>query len=212
MNFHIDEQRASDADGNGFLGLIKAIDNFAEGDGRSFEGYAKVYILNQIVTYLRNDKLVKPSERLRRFYSRHDSIVEELRKCLEREPTSGEIAEALEINVEELVGKQDQRTITTSFDAELGEDEELSLHDILGEEAALPYERMENHLLVDRLNDAMRGLSHGESAIVNLRWSPFPECSLRGPVHRAPSAYQKMRLQALRRLRKQLELEKSAAS
>jgi RNA polymerase sigma factor (sigma-70 family) len=200
INFTIDGQRIDDADGNGFLGLLKAIDNFTEAEGRSFESYARIYILNQIVCFLRNDKLVKPSDGLRRFYIRHDAIVQDLRQTLRREPTPQEIATALDIDVDELADRQERRGAAISLDTETGEEDEFTLHDLLGQEAALPYERMENHLIVDRLDRAMRGLSQTEASIVNLRWPPFQECELIGPMHRAPAAYKKMQQWSLSRV------------
>lgn len=206
INFTMDPQRIDDADGNGFLGLLKAIDNFTQEEGRSFEAYAKVYILNQIVCFLRNDKLVKPSDTLRRFYSHHDSVVEELRQSLGREPTTRETAEALDIDPEELIEKQEHRGFTLSLDAQLGEEEDTTLHDAIGQEAALPYERMENHLIVDRLHHAMKRLSQAESMVVSLRWTPYHDCQLIGPIHRAPAAYERMRLWSLKLIEEGLRI------
>ncbi len=84
----------------GMLGLITAAKNFTERPGVSFSSYAKIRIKGEIVDYLRkNSNLCRTTITNKQKY---EKALEKLRNLYNREPTNNEIANFLDINIEEL--------------------------------------------------------------------------------------------------------------
>ncbi len=84
----------------GMLGLISAVNNFTERPGVSFSSYAKIRIKGEIVDFLRkNSNLCRTTITNKQKY---EKAVESLRKIYNREPSNSEVAQKLDINIEEL--------------------------------------------------------------------------------------------------------------
>jgi RNA polymerase sigma factor (sigma-70 family) len=183
-----------DLDGVGFMGLLKAMENYDATRGVPFEAYARSWIYNSIIQYLRKDKLVNPSEKVLRSLRLYDRTFTELQGKLGRDPDENEVAEAMHMSGEDLHQLLTIDTGTTSMDASFGEDEEGSLHDLLGAEEAEPYQQMEATVLARRLQQHMGTLANHELSIVMLRWFPIAPTPLEGEAMSIETAIDKMQL------------------
>ena len=84
----------------GMLGLISAAKNFTERPGVKFSSYAKIRIKGEIVDYLRkNSNLCRTTISNKQKYER---TLEKLRRIFNRDPSNNEIADELDIQIEEL--------------------------------------------------------------------------------------------------------------
>lgn len=87
----------------GCIGLIKAIDKFDLTFKVKFSTYAVPMIIGEIRRFLRDDTPIRVSRSLKELAWRLQTTRERLQAELDREPTIGEISEALGVPREELV-------------------------------------------------------------------------------------------------------------
>ena len=119
----------------GSIGLIKAIDKFDLSYDVKFSTYAVPMIIGEIKRYLRDDGILKVSRSLKENHYRIYQVREALTRRLEREPTTGEMAEEMGISIEELVMTMESGAEVESLHKTIyqGEGTEISLMDKLPE-------------------------------------------------------------------------------
>lgn len=188
-----EKNHAEDLDGVGYIGLIKALENFDITRGVPFEAYAKSWIYNSMIQFLRKDKLVNPSEKVIRSFRLYDRTFTDLQAELGREPDESEVAEAMNISEADLEKLLGTNTSTTSLDTSIGDDEDSTLHEILGADEAAPYEEMEAFSLAKGLTTHMGKLSNSELSIVLLRWFPMKQSDLSGEHMSIETALERMK-------------------
>lgn len=87
----------------GIIGLIKSIDNFDSSYGVKFSTYAVPMIIGEIRRFLRDDHPVKVTRALKEKAVEIKQTRERLVRKLDREPTIGEIARAVEMEKEDVL-------------------------------------------------------------------------------------------------------------
>ncbi|NLO89685.1 MAG: RNA polymerase sporulation sigma factor SigF [Clostridia bacterium] len=87
----------------GTIGLMKAIDKFALSYDVKFSTYAVPMIIGEIRRFLRDDNPIKISRSVKKTAYEVNRKREELAKELGREPSIGEVSEALGLSAEEVV-------------------------------------------------------------------------------------------------------------
>lgn len=107
----------------GTIGLIKAIDKFDASHQVKFSTYAVPMIIGEMRRFLRDDYPVKISRSVKELAFKIPRIKEELSKAKGREPTIGEIAEALGLPREEIVGAVEALQLPTSIHETLYQDD-----------------------------------------------------------------------------------------
>ncbi len=107
----------------GTIGLIKAIDKFDLSFNVKFSTYAVPMIIGEIRRFLRDDNPVKVSRSLKENAYRINKMRETLTKELEREPTLQEIAEKVELPMEEIVSSLEAVQMPTSIHDTLYQDD-----------------------------------------------------------------------------------------
>jgi RNA polymerase primary sigma factor len=159
----------SDLINEGNVGLIKAANRFDASKGFKFISYAvwwiRQSILQAIVDYSR---LVRMPVNKLTSYNKVSQTITELIQKLEREPTTEELAEHLEIpikNVEYII--QSFRN-HVSIDAPLGEEDDGgSLIDVLIQDSEfLPDERIISQSLSEEMQKGLAALTHREFSIL----------------------------------------------
>ena len=80
----------------GSIGLLKAVDKFDMSYDVKFSTYAVPMIIGEIKRYLRDDGILKVSRSLKEKHYRIYQVREALTRRLEREPTTGEMAEEMD--------------------------------------------------------------------------------------------------------------------
>ena len=104
----------------GTIGLLKAVNKFDDSFNVQFSTYAVPMIMGEIKRFLRDDGIIKVSRSLKEMNARAGKAREELTRKLGREPSVGEIAEAIGVAVEELVHAMDAVAMPDSLHAERG--------------------------------------------------------------------------------------------
>jgi RNA polymerase sporulation-specific sigma factor len=120
----------------GCIGLIKAINKFDTSFDVKFSTYAVPMIVGEIKRFLRDDGIIKVSRSLKETSNKARVAREIMSKELGREPAIGEIAERLDIPVEELAMAVEAAHSPESLFNPVGDGDNSSL------------------MLIDKLNDS----------------------------------------------------------
>lgn len=152
----------------GTIGLIKAIDKFDPAYEVRFSTYAVPMIVGEIRRFLRDDHPVKVSRSLKETAYRVHKEQERLAKELGREPSIGELAEALSMPREEIVAAMEALQAPESIHDKVYEEDgdPLLVVDQLADQ------RVENDLWFDKiaLKNTIRQLPPKQQKVIVLRF------------------------------------------
>lgn len=152
----------------GSIGLIKAVDKFDLTYQVQFSTYAVPMISGEIKRFLRDDGMLKVSRTLKELAVRAYGIREKMEKAKGREPTAAEIAEELQVPVEELMMALEAGVPVESLQQMIyqGDGNDIALIDKL--------EEKENHSeqVIDRLllEELLGGLNGRERELIYQRY------------------------------------------
>jgi RNA polymerase sigma-B factor len=152
-----------------YLGLVKAVRGYDPSRGREFLGYAIPTIRGEIRRYFRDAGwTVRPPRRIQELQARLWAADAELTQTLHRSPTATELAEALDVSVDDVVESlsADGCFAPSSLDAPSISSETGSLAERLGGPDT-EFERCEARLMLAR---AVRDLADRDRTIVRLRF------------------------------------------
>lgn len=152
----------------GTIGLIKAIEKFDSSFNVKFSTYAVPMIIGEIRRFLRDDHSIKVSRSLKEVAFRVPRVKEELTREKGREPTIGEIAEAMGLPREELVTAIEALQQPASIHETLFQDDgdPIYLLDQLKSEGGLETAWMENIALREVLDK----LSERDQQVIRMRF------------------------------------------
>ncbi|MDG1516577.1 MAG: RNA polymerase sigma factor RpoD/SigA [Flavobacteriales bacterium] len=155
----------------GNLGLIKAAQRFDEKRGFKFISYAVWWIRQSILQALAEQaRIVRlPLNKIGNI-NKINRAFSELEQTFEREPSVNEIAEALDISIDEVKTSLSNNSRHISMDAPLGDESDSgTLYDVMGAKDAL---RPDSHLMQESLkqeiSSALRALTPRESDVLKL--------------------------------------------
>lgn len=148
--------------GAGCVGLVKATDAFDASRGLCFSTYAVPVILGEIKRLFRDGGAIKVSRSLKELSYKVTRAAENLSLSLGRQPTVGEIAVSLSVDVESVTQALDASHAVIS----------LTGHDEDGDrEMDLPTETLEESLDARLLlSGALKGLEARDKQIVSCRY------------------------------------------
>lgn len=148
----------------GFIGLLKAVDRFETGYGVMFSTYAVPMILGEIKRYLRDDGRVKVGRQIKQDVRNMKRAQEAFCQAQGRSPRMSELAEQMEISIEELLN------LMEASDA-MGNPESLDDPERQEAPAEIPFrEQEEQQVDMIHLKGAIGKLSERERKIVVLRY------------------------------------------
>lgn len=148
----------------GCLGFLKAIEGFDLEFGTQFSTYAVPKIAGEIRRFLRDDGAVKVSRSIKERSAAIKMERQRLTALWNREPTLSELAEKLDLTVEEIAAAETATSATESIHRETGEDG-FTLEDVLTEGS------MEERLIEQiALKEAIRRLPERERLVIDLRY------------------------------------------
>lgn len=148
----------------GFIGLLKAVDRFETGYGVMFSTYAVPMILGEIKRYLRDDGRVKVSRQIKQDVRNMKRAQEAFCHAHGRSPKMSELAEQMEIGVDELL------TLMEASDA-MGNPESLDDPERQETPPDTPYrDQEEQQVDIIHLKGAIGRLSERERQIIVLRY------------------------------------------
>lgn len=185
----------------GTLGLIEALDRYDPSRGVPFRAYAEMRIRGAIVDALRQADWVPRSVRRRAF--RLDDARITLKKRLGRDPTLPELAEALEISVDELRNMQKNAQIhqLDSLDKPLSQDGDATLADTVSSEDIDVDDRWILAETTESVHQAMLRLPEREQQVVMMYYLNGQQLAEIGQVLGvSESRVCQLRGQAVRRL------------
>jgi len=148
----------------GCLGFLKAIEGFDLEFGTQFSTYAVPKIAGEIRRFLRDDGSVKVSRSIKERSASIKMMRQKLTGLWNREPTLSELAQELDLTVEEIAAAETATSATESIHREAGEDG-FTLEDILTEGS------MEERLIeYISLKEAICKLPERERLVIDLRY------------------------------------------
>lgn len=152
----------------GSIGLLKAIDKFDTGFDVKFSTYAVPMITGEIKRFLRDDGMIKVSRSMKETALKAYTAREILERKLGREPSLNEIAEEIQLSVEELAMALDAGAEVESLHKVIyqGEGNDISLMDRI-EEPICESDRLLDRML---LEDILKKLNPEERQIIYLRY------------------------------------------
>jgi len=150
----------------GCIGLMKSVDKFDLSYEVKFSTYAVPMIIGEIQRFLRDDGMVKVSRSIRELSFKIRHATDDFIRLHERQPTLSELAEKLEVTMDELVLASDALRDPASLHEQLFESEgdALTLMDQLRDERS---ERSFDHI---PLRDILSKLGKREQMIIYLRY------------------------------------------
>ena len=142
----------------GSIGLIKAVDKFDMNYEVQFSTYAVPMIAGEIKRFLRDDGMLKVSRSLKELAVKAYNLREMLEKQLGYEPTVAQLAEKLEVSVEELVMALDAGTQVESLQQVIyqGEGNEISLMEKI-EEKENQNDKVLNRIVLEEVIGNLEG-------------------------------------------------------
>ncbi|RWR15025.1 RNA polymerase sporulation sigma factor SigF [Siminovitchia fortis] len=150
----------------GSIGLLKSVDKFDLSYDVKFSTYAVPMIIGEIQRFIRDDGTVKVSRSLKELSNKIRRSKDELAKKHGRVPTVSEIAEHLDVSLEDVIMAQDAGRTPASIHETVYENDgdPITLMDQLSDQ--------DEHKWFDKiaLEEAIRGLDERERLIVYLRY------------------------------------------
>lgn len=152
----------------GSIGLLKAIDKFDLSYDVKFSTYAVPMISGEIKRFLRDDGMIKVSRSLKELSYKIFQTREALIAKLDREPTLEELAEAMEVDKEEIVQAMEAGGEVESLYKPIHQKEgnEIRLVDKL-EEKDRKEDKILDHMLLKQL---LESLDKDERQLIYLRY------------------------------------------
>ncbi len=154
----------------GNVGLMKAARRFDETRGFKFISYAVWWIRQSILQALaEQSRIVRlPLNRVGTL-NKIGKVYSHLEQEFEREPSPEEIANALEMDVEELSDVMKMTGKPMSMDAPFNQNEENSLHDVLiNDELPSPDDELMTESLKEEIKRALNVLNEREKEVLKL--------------------------------------------
>lgn len=148
----------------GCLGFLKAIDGFDLQFGTQFSTYAVPKIAGEIRRFLRDDGAVKVSRSIKERSAAIKMARQRMTGLLNREPSLSELAQELDLTVEEIAAAETATAHTESIQRETGEDG-FTLESVLTDGS------MEEKLVeIIALKEAISHLAERERLVIDLRY------------------------------------------
>lgn len=191
--------------GYGIFGLIDAIDKFELTKGVKFETYASLRIRGSILDQIRKMDWIPRT--LRQKQKKLDQAMHDLETSLGRAPTSEELAQSLEVSVEELEGLVNQTQVANlvSLDEYLEQSGEVRME--AGNKPAFqqPEQVVERQELKRLLAEAIDSLTEKEQKVIALYY--FEELTLKeisNILEVSESRVSQLHTKSLRKLKEKL--------
>ena len=155
----------------GMLGLIRAAEKFDWRRGFKFSTYATLWIRQAIQRGLENSsRTIRLPVHIAQRERKINRTERELATKLGREPTEQEIADAVELPVDQVIEIRKAARPLTSLDQPIGEDGETTFGDMLTSGAPQPQDEVVESAGTSAVQEAVSALPERERDVVELRF------------------------------------------
>ena len=155
----------------GMLGLIRAAEKFDWRKGFKFSTYATLWIRQSIQRGLENSsRTIRLPVHIAQRERKINRTERELATRLGREPTEEEIAEAVELPVDQVIEIRKAARPLTSLDQPIGEDGETSFGELITAEQPGVEDEVVQDAGTSAIQQAVMGLPERERDVVRLRF------------------------------------------
>lgn len=157
-----------DIAGYGVEGLINAVERFSVDKNTKFETYALIRIRGTILDRIRSEDFLPRSVRTK--LKKIKQAQEDLKQTLGRMPTTKEVAEALDMEVDKVIQLMSEDvTVSSIYDKQGSSDDSLEVIDTIRDEhSQTPYEAAEEKNVKQELENALKRLPERERNIMVL--------------------------------------------
>ncbi len=151
----------------GMLGLFKAIRKFDFQYDVKFSTYAVPMIMGEIKRFLRDDGAIKVSRSLKELAVKAKYMIETIEKETGKHPTVHQLAEALQVDTEDLICALNACETPESIDGYIGDEDGMRLIDTMEDKTVA-----NEDALIDKitLQDMIGELEKRERQIITLRY------------------------------------------
>jgi RNA polymerase primary sigma factor len=155
----------------GMLGLIRAVEKFDWRKGFKFSTYGTLWIRQSIQRGLANSgRTVRLPVHIGTRARKIARTERELAARLERDPTLEELAEAVDLPVEEIITIRGADQAPASLDKPVGESEDIAFGDLIPTERPGPEDEVLDAALTQGVEEALEKLPDEERNVIRLRF------------------------------------------
>ena len=155
----------------GMLGLIRATEKFDWRRGFKFSTYATLWIRQAIQRGLENSsRTIRLPVHIAQRERKINRTERELATKLGREPTEQELADAVELPVDQVIEIRKAARPLTSLDQPVGDDGETAFGDLLASSAPNPEDEVVSDAGTSAVQEAVNRLPERERDVVELRF------------------------------------------
>jgi len=160
----------------GMLGLIRAAEKFDWRRGFKFSTYATLWIRQSIQRGLENSsRTIRLPVHIAQRERKINRTERELATKLGREPTEDEIADAVDLPVDQVIEIRKAARPLTSLDQPIGEDGETSFGDLITAQQPGVEDEVVQDAGTNAVHEAVASLPERERDVVRLRFGLFGE-------------------------------------
>lgn len=147
----------------GVIGLLEAYKNYDKNSNAKFTSYSYMYILGNIVEFIKKDRAVKVSDNVTKLYKAYEKSKEFLTQSYQRDPTISEISEFMKVDEKLIYDIILSKERVSSLDEKVS-DTEYDSYEVIGEDSR---DSIDNKII---LNNSLSKLDDVDKKIIEYRY------------------------------------------